>query len=227
VWIACAAAWPAILSLWLCVLPAASARWPIAQHAEAYRRSAGVVVAFALLAWIAIVDLLSPGDPSPLAYVPLANPLDMTLIAAIAALAIWSRIAMTLADRDRYAVLAIAGFVALNGAVLRAAHHVGGIAWSLHDLLASRPLQAALTLTWTVTALALMLFATRRALRAWWSVGAALLAVVVAKLFLLDLATLSGLPRVVAFLGVGALLLVIGYVAPFPPVRETAQAPPH
>jgi uncharacterized membrane protein len=32
---------------------------------------------------------------------------------------------------------------------------------------------------------------------------------------------------VVAFLGVGALLLVIGYVAPFPPVRETAQAPPH
>ena len=35
--------------------------------------------------------------------------------------------------------------------------------------------------------------------------------------FLLDLAALSGLPRVVAFLGVGALLLLIGYLAPLPP----------
>jgi uncharacterized membrane protein len=50
------------------------------------------------------------------------------------------------------------------------------------------------------------------------------MAVVVAKLFLLDLATLSGLPRVVAFIGVGVLLLVIGYVAPFPPARDGAQA---
>jgi uncharacterized membrane protein len=48
-------------------------------------------------------------------------------------------------------------------------------------------------------------------------VGAALLAVVVAKLFLVDLGALSGLPRVVAFLGVGILLLVIGFVSPLPP----------
>jgi uncharacterized membrane protein len=61
-------------------------------------------------------------------------------------------------------------------------------------------------------------------LRAWWSAGALLLAIVVAKLFLLDLATLSGLPRVVAFIGVGVLLLVIGYVAPFPPAREMSPA---
>ena len=47
--------------------------------------------------------------------------------------------------------------------------------------------------------------------------GAGLLAIVVGKLFLIDLAALSGLPRVVAFLGVGALLLLIGYLAPLPP----------
>ena len=34
------------------------------------------------------------------------------------------------------------------------------------------------------------------------------------------LAALSGLTRVVAFLGVGALLLVIGYVAPLPPTAK-------
>ena len=47
--------------------------------------------------------------------------------------------------------------------------------------------------------------------------GAALLAVVVAKLFLVDLGSLSGLPRVIAFLGVGVLLLIIGFVSPLPP----------
>jgi uncharacterized membrane protein len=37
------------------------------------------------------------------------------------------------------------------------------------------------------------------------------------KLFALDLNALSGLPRVVAFIGVGVLLLIIGYLAPLPP----------
>ena len=40
------------------------------------------------------------------------------------------------------------------------------------------------------------------------------------KLFVVDLAALSGLTRVIAFIGVGALLLVIGYVAPLPPATK-------
>ena len=78
-------------------------------------------------------------------------------------------------------------------------------------------MQAALTLTWTATALPLMLVAGKRAIRPLWMVGAGLLAVVVVKLFAMDLGALSGLSRVVAFLGVGVLLLVIGYLAPLPP----------
>ncbi len=46
---------------------------------------------------------------------------------------------------------------------------------------------------------------------------------VVVKLFALDLASLSGLPRVVAFLGVGVLLLVIGYLAPLPPASAQPE----
>ena len=226
VWIACAAAWTGIVALWLCVAPASAARWPVASHQPAYTRIAGGVIAVCLVAWITIVDVLSPGDASPLPYIPLVNPLDLTLLLALGVLAMWLRRAVTLPERDRRAVLAIAGFVALNGAVLRAGHHLGGIEWSLRALLASRPLQAALTLTWTATALVLMLLATRRGLRAWWSAGAVLLAIVIAKLFLVDLATLSGLARVAAFLGVGVLLLVIGYVAPFPPAAADASQPP-
>ena len=68
-----------------------------------------------------------------------------------------------------------------------------------------------------------MLVATRRAMRPLWMVGAFLLAVVVVKLFVLDLGSLSGLPRIVAFLGVGVLLLLIGYLAPLPPATSATN----
>jgi uncharacterized membrane protein len=126
----------------------------------------------------------------------------------------------------RLAWLGVAAFVALNGTVARAAHHWGDVPWRLATLASYRPLQAALTLTWTATALALMLWATRTSMRAAWMVGAGLLAVVVVKLFALDLAALSGLTRVVAFMGVGALLLVIGYVAPLPPASPVPSERP-
>ena len=57
-----------------------------------------------------------------------------------------------------------------------------------------------------------------------WTLGAVLLAVVVVKLFAIDLAALRGLTRVVAFMGVGLLLLVIGYVAPLPPATSGRPA---
>ena len=43
---------------------------------------------------------------------------------------------------------------------------------------------------------------------------------VVGKLFLVDLSNWSGLTRVVSFLGVGGLMLVIGYLAPMPPAAR-------
>ncbi|MCE7878683.1 MAG: DUF2339 domain-containing protein, partial [Betaproteobacteria bacterium PRO3] len=91
------------------------------------------------------------------------------------------------------------------------------------SLMASKPVQAAITLAWTATALVLMVWASRKASRARWLTGAALLAAVVVKLFVVDLAALSGLPRIAAFLGVGAMVLAIGYFAP-PPSAPTGQA---
>ena len=44
-----------------------------------------------------------------------------------------------------------------------------------------------------------------------------LLAVVVLKLFVVDLAESGNLLRIVSFLSVGVLVLVIGYFAPLPP----------
>ena len=50
--------------------------------------------------------------------------------------------------------------------------------------------------------------------------GAVLMAVVVAKLFLVDLSGAGTVERIVSFIGVGVLMLVIGYLSPVPPKEE-------
>jgi uncharacterized membrane protein len=54
-------------------------------------------------------------------------------------------------------------------------------------------------------------------LRQSWLAGAGLLAVVVGKLFLIDLDGRGTVARIVSFLGVGLLMLVVGYFCPLPP----------
>lgn len=220
VWMPSAAAWPAIGYLVLMARAADGPHWPLSAHRDAYASSAATTVATLLAVWFVLVNVISPGGTAPLPYVPLANPLDVTLVAALAALVAWGRARAVVAEPALYAWFGAAVFLFVNALVFRAVHQWLDVPWRLASLLASKPLQAALTLTWTGTALPLMLFATRRSIRPLWMVGAGLLAVVVVKLFAVDLSALSGLPRVVAFLGVGVLLLLIGYLAPLPPARE-------
>jgi uncharacterized membrane protein len=222
-WTPCAAALPAVAYLWLCVRFRDSGPWPTARYRDAYTVSAGAPIVGLLIAWFASVNVLSPGDPSPLPYLPVANPLDLTLALALWALFAWARSHGGISEAARYRWLGAGIFVALNGIVLRTAHQCADIPWRLSSLLASKPLQAALTLTWTATALASMVAATRRRIRPLWMLGAALLAAVVGKLFIVDLGALSGLPRVVAFLGVGILLLVVGFLAPLPPAPRVSD----
>ena len=79
--------------------------------------------------------------------------------------------------------------------------------------------QAALSIFWTLLALGAML-----ARQSQWPASGvvwccALMAVVVAKLFLVDLARVGTVERIVSFLVVGGLMLVIGYFSPLPPKR--------
>ena len=75
-----------------------------------------------------------------------------------------------------------------------------------------------------ITGVSLMILGNRRASRMVWIAGAALLAIVVAKLFLIELADRGGLYRIVSFIGVGLAFLVVGYFAPVPVKRPEQQA---
>ena len=81
-------------------------------------------------------------------------------------------------------------------------------------------MQAVLSLLWSAIALATMVYANRRQWRTPWMAGATLLGVVVAKLFVVELSQVGTITRIVSFIGVGLLLLLIGYLAPVPPRPE-------
>jgi uncharacterized membrane protein len=93
-------------------------------------------------------------------------------------------------------------------------------------LVGSQLVQAGLSIVWTLIALGLTITGHLRVRRDLWMVGAALIGVVVVKLFFVDLGNSGSLERIISFIGVGVLLLVVGYFAPLPPRRETkAQVP--
>jgi len=185
-------------------------------------------LAFWLFAWLWSGNA-GPGDAAPLPWVPLLNPLEIGQGVALLALVAWAR-TLDAGWRDRLprqALPALAGvtaFALVTGLVLRTCHHWGGVAWSADALYASTLAQAALSVAWSLIGVALMLAGHRRQRRTVWSVGAALLAVVVAKLFLVELADHGTLSRIVSFIVVGGLMLAVGYFAPIPPRRRDAEA---
>jgi uncharacterized membrane protein len=198
---------------------------PMKQHMEAYLYLGGAPIAAALWLWTIYANFTSPGDSYPLRYIPLLNPLDITMCAAFASLAVWFaalRSALPHAMSDKQRKLVICGFTAslfiwVNAVLVRTIHQWGAIEFSPSPLFHSVLLQATLSIFWSLLALCTMIIATRRGLRPAWLTGAGLLAAVVVKLFLVDLSNTGTVERIVSFVGVGILLLIIGYASPVPP----------
>lgn len=206
--------------------------WPLSKHSTSYRVRGGTALALALCGWIAWVNLTNAGDPAWLPYVPLLNPLDVCVAFAGASLALWwsslnrdERARLSLDNEDTHglaAAVAALAFLWLNSALIRALHHNFGAPLTLHGLSHSTLVQASLSIFWGLLGFASMTLAARRRWRYTWLAGAALMTVVIAKLFLVDLSNVGTIARITSFLTVGALLLVTGYLAPLPPRRQSA-----
>jgi uncharacterized membrane protein len=225
--------WAIVPGLLLSVLASYAQRlpWPVRGRLVTYALLGATPLAVFLWAWIFFANALSDGSPAPLTFMPVLNPLDLAQLGAWLAIADWiiGLKKMDLADYAAeypaftYGALGASGFIGLNGTLLRALHHLTDVPYELHAMLHSMLVQTALSIFWTVLALCAMVAATRLRIRPLWIVGAALMAVVVAKLFLVDLSNIGGVERIVSFIGVGLLMLLIGYVSPVPPkTPETA-----
>ncbi len=210
-------------------------RWPLHPNAPAYWWNAAVPLAVLALAGAAIAALLAEGVTDPLPYLPLLNPVDLSVALALAALALWRRMVASAAHPPAGAApllgevpVIMTGLIAfgwINAIWLRSAHHWLDIPWTPHDLAADGTVQTGISILWTLLAMALMLYAKRSGARVLWLTGAALLAAVVAKLLLLDMSKVEGLARIIAFMGVGGLMLAIGYFVPLPPRKGEESSP--
>jgi len=215
--------------LFLLQHPAVARVWPFSKFRSLYLGAGGSVPAAGLVLWI-LTSLSLEGNPAPLPYLPFVNPLELVGIFSILALYAWlSRVSegeiISPAPPKKYllGVVGILLFLLLNSIVARSVHFYGGIAYYPDALYHSAIFQAAVAGLWGFGALAITVWATRRANRALWLIGAILLAMVVVKLFVVDLSGTGTIGRIVSFLMVGVLMLVIGYFSPIPPGNEEGK----
>ena len=215
---------PTLLALALLTRPPAAFS---AGMAAAYRRWLCQPWLAALGLWVLAVNVFCDASMAPLPYLPLLNPLDL----AHGLVLIYALRLNRDAPTPRVPVIGAAlVFVWLNGLLIRTLHHWAGTPMWLHGALDAALVQTGLSVLWTLSALVAMLYATRHAptaqARPIWMAGAALLALVVLKLFLVDLSSLGSLARIVSFMAVGGLMLVIGYVSPLPPASSAKEVKP-
>ena len=199
--------------------------WPVAVHWRGYLLNCCGPVLMVLATVVLVTHLVFDADPSPLPYLPVLNPLSLLAVLLVAVALIWKRLAAAfeahvfapLLAASWVPTLAVVGVVAVTMEAARSIHHWQDVRWDLESLVASTTLQASLSVIWAVIALAGMVAGVRLSDRLIWAAGASFMAVVVIKLFLVDLSSLTAVSRVVSFLGVGVLLLIVGYLAPVPP----------
>ena len=201
--------------------------WPMACWEATYRIAACAPVAALLWLWGMAMGMLAEGSAHPLPYIPVLNPVDLAIAAIALGLLRWTlaleqrswlaRLRLTM--RNAYALLGVLIFAWFNGTLLRTIHHYAGVPHRYDALMESLLVQAALSLFWSILGVTLMTIAARIARRALWFVGVALMGAVVVKLFLVDLSGVGTVERIVSFIGVGLLLMLVGYVAPMPPAE--------
>lgn len=179
---------------------------------------------FAVLGLWWLVSLASAGAAAPLPWIALLNPLDLAQLAALllAAMCLWSADARPRLAGLRLGLLPLAALVLVSTITLRAVHHWGDIGWD-GRLIDTSLAQTSLTVVWSLLGVIGWVSGSRRGQWGLWLAGAILMAVVLAKLLLIDRGNLGDLLGIGAFIAYGLLCTLVGWLAPAPP-RKSGNA---
>ncbi len=179
---------------------------------------------FAVLGLWWLVSLASAGAAASLPWIALLNPLDLAQLAALllAAMCLWSADARPRLAGLRLGLLPLAALVLVSTITLRAVHHWGDIGWD-GRLIDTSLAQTSLTVVWSLLGVIGWVSGSRRGQWGLWLAGAILMAVVLAKLLLIDRGNLGDLLGIGAFIAYGLLCTLVGWLAPAPP-RKSGNA---
>ncbi len=201
--------------------------WPVATHRQSYL-DYGILAPLLFLVLWSLGSNFIQGNPTPLPYIPLINPLTVCQIFVFLVILFWLKYnqkqpgILYSAIRASFLWAGLGGmvFLWLNGVTARLVHIYFGVPFNLHSMFNSVIMQSAISILWSSLALSVTIWANRRGVREIWFGGAVLLSGVVLKLFLVDLSGTGTIARIVSFLAVGVLMLLIGYFSPLPPKKE-------
>ncbi len=179
-----------------------------------------------LAVWSLVVATGNSAAAGPLPYLPLLNPIDLacaaTLILLIKTLPMVERQWSGSANAAMICIGAL-GFVWLSAVLLRSIHHYLDVPYQLATLIDSAKVQTALSILWTAIGMAGMLLASKRALRPLWIAAAALIGIVLVKMFFIDLDAAGTIERIISFMVVGGMLVALGYFSPIPDRSDEAK----
>lgn len=205
--------------------------WQRSEREVAMRRIwlwiASAPIVILMCAWFVFASLNSSGNAAPLTYLPLLNPLDIALCSVLLIIILWARQTQHHFSKLTSKMPIIVGvmiFALCNGMLLRTLHHWTGTPFQWTAIFSYPIVQMSFTFLWAISAFILMLLAHKHAQRPLWMVGVSLVGLVVAKIFLLDLAQHGTVERIASFIGTGLILLVMGYFAPMPPAASKELA---
>jgi len=150
-----------------------------------------------------------------------AWPLNLLQVLILICVAAWwsdhANAAPFAAYRARgWLAIGVGAFALANMLLLRFIHVHQGVAFSASALFESDAVQTTLSVFWTLVGVITVMWSSRRQHGGLWHVGMGLLAVVVGKLFLVDLAQSGTVERIVSFIAVGLLLMLVGWRSPRP-----------
>jgi uncharacterized membrane protein len=212
---------------WLGIAIASLYRWawlaaPLHEEFDR-KRKAFTTTVFVLMGLGWTSSLFVAGASAPLPWVPIANPMELVQLATIVLSAVWlaTASAPTMFSARRISLIALFGFAWITSVVLHAVHHWGGESWGA-SLIGTSLAQTSLTVAWSILGVIAWVLGSRRGQRGLWLVGAVLMAVVLAKLVLIDRSNLGNGLGIASFIAFGLLCTVVGYLAPAPP-RTPAQ----
>jgi len=205
--------------------------WPLQQYKNSYLGSGLFPVTLFLAIWI-VVACFNDANPAPLPYLPIMNPLDIVQLFSILVIVEWLRQVRdgvipspsSLNVDFSSKVVAMIVFIWLNSLVAHSVHYYAGVRYALLPMFDSAIFQTSISIVWTLTAFIVMGIASRLGKRYLWFIGSTVLAAVVIKLFVIDLAESGTVTRIISFLSVGVLMLVIGYFSPPPEKEQTQEA---
>jgi uncharacterized membrane protein len=199
--------------------------WPFAAYAADYKNLIPAPLLALLLGWFAVACRYS--GITEQFYLPVLNPLDLAQAAVLIIFAYAIKrdfLSLQSAPVEyRYGLIGGLGFIWINVVLLRAIHQYAHVDYEIDALWNSGIVQMALSILWAICALLIMNLSRRLQERKLWMLGAALLGLILIKLFTKDLSGTGTLARVVSFMAVGGLMLLIGYLSPIPAKAKTAQ----